>query len=300
MLVTEIFKQFCNERYKEANLKKYKGYDYNSMQQIYASTEFFDVSLYSWKKENTRYYDLENNGYTYLCYTKDLEDFSLPFQNNFIKYKDDTYIFLREFSPNIITGTVYYTSFKFEGFCLNCPFSIELGETHDNESVIELKNMQDIYFLLKQRVQKELLQETLEEFAKNFFHIMLETCIIFKTLNKKAVVTDNYNTKSTGKQYADYYRLKGKPTIKVPSRPIYYVIGNKEEKDNENKVKRIKSRGYTEFTYAFHVRGHWRRIAEKSYGKDRNGNYNTLGYTWVNEYIKGEGELTKRLRVIKN
>ena len=57
--------------------------------------------------------------------------------------------------------------------------------------------------------------------------------------------------------------------------------------------------GNLEYSFAFKVRGHWRHINEGTFGKDRNGNYNVKGYTWVTEYTKGEGELAKRIRVIE-
>lgn len=46
-----------------------------------------------------------------------------------------------------------------------------------------------------------------------------------------------------------------------------------------------------EYSHRFWVRGHWRKIDENSFGKDRAGEYNMVGKTWVNECIKGDSSL---------
>lgn len=52
--------------------------------------------------------------------------------------------------------------------------------------------------------------------------------------------------------------------------------------------------------YSYEVMGHWRRLQNiKQLGKDRHGYRNVKGYTWVIPYIKGEGELVKKVRVVK-
>lgn len=52
--------------------------------------------------------------------------------------------------------------------------------------------------------------------------------------------------------------------------------------------------------YSYEVMGHWRRLQNiKQLGKDRYGCRNVKGYTWVIPYIKGEGELIKKVRVVK-
>ncbi len=51
------------------------------------------------------------------------------------------------------------------------------------------------------------------------------------------------------------------------------------------------------FSHAWEVVGHWRVCG--TIGKDRNGEYNQIGRTWVNPCTKGSGELVKKIRVIK-
>jgi hypothetical protein len=43
--------------------------------------------------------------------------------------------------------------------------------------------------------------------------------------------------------------------------------------------------------------GHWRKCF--AIGKDRDGEYNQIGKTWVNPCVKGKGELVKKIRVVK-
>jgi hypothetical protein len=45
------------------------------------------------------------------------------------------------------------------------------------------------------------------------------------------------------------------------------------------------------WSHRFEVRGHWRKIDDASIGKNRAGEYNKLGFTWVNEHEKGPKEL---------
>jgi L-fucose mutarotase/ribose pyranase (RbsD/FucU family) len=51
----------------------------------------------------------------------------------------------------------------------------------------------------------------------------------------------------------------------------------------------------------FMVRGHWRKLQDSDkLGKDRAGIYNTVGYTWITEHIKGADNTNevKQLRVL--
>ena len=54
--ITDVFKQFCKERHEED-----KGRNFNTLQEIYANTEFFDLSLYS-ITEHDRLYDFYKSG----------------------------------------------------------------------------------------------------------------------------------------------------------------------------------------------------------------------------------------------
>jgi hypothetical protein len=95
-----------------------------------------------------------------------------------------------------------------------------------------------------------------------------------------------------------YIRRKGSPTLKIENRPIYYVM---DKNSKETKPRNIDlSKGRLSCSYAFKVRGHWRTLHNpKTMGLDRNGQRLVEGYTWIKEYIKGEGDLIKRVRVVK-
>lgn len=51
--------------------------------------------------------------------------------------------------------------------------------------------------------------------------------------------------------------------------------------------------------YAYEVRGHWRRLKYSQIGKDREGLRGVKGFTWVTPFIKGEGEVMKKIRIVK-
>lgn len=52
-----------------------------------------------------------------------------------------------------------------------------------------------------------------------------------------------------------------------------------------------------EWQISWVVRGHWRRF--KGTGKDRSGSRNAIGWTWVNSYQKGEGDISNKTRIVK-
>jgi hypothetical protein len=75
MLVTEAFKQFTKERHAED-----KGKNFNLLQEVYASTEFFDISLYNRDNDNAPKIRANINLTEYSAsISNKLENFSLPF-----------------------------------------------------------------------------------------------------------------------------------------------------------------------------------------------------------------------------
>ena len=149
----------------------------------------------------------------------------------------------------------------------------------------------DMKYILNTNIK--VIKDHAEQIAENLFITVISALEVIGSLSDKAVVSD---TPSTTKY--EYYRRKHDTTIKKPIKPIYYVLDKKEE-TTKHKYNSIRAIGKLEFNHSFKVRGHYRKISDKTYGKDRNGNYNILGYTWVTEYVKGEGELVKKLRVVK-
>ena len=280
--IHDTFKQFCKERHAED-----KGKNFNLLQEVYANTELFDISLYdfSLNKRTCKGSEVIKNGSTRaMCFTPEKE-LSLPFQNNFIKCESvGSYIFIREYEPNLLTGTMYVPSNKL--FTGNVPFYIK--NYPDTKQIVIATDTK--YFL---NTNIKVIKDHAEQIAENLLITVISCLEVIGSLSDKAVVSDTPNTTKY-----EYYRRKHDTTIKKPIKPIYYVLDKKEE-TTKNKYHSIRAIGKLEFNHSFKVRGHWRKVSDKTYGKDRNGNYNILGYTWVTEYVKGEGELVKKLRVIK-
>ena len=320
--VADLFKQFWKERHEEDKILN-KNKNFNYLQETYANTELFDISLYE-KNISSLKMDTTIGSNVLTVEINELKNFSLPFESNFVKFNDNFYVFIKEFAPNILTGTLFiidiFDTYKINkiSFNTNLTFSICLDYNtfqlaFDSKSLsvvlnkLEFDTSQKWYSYLKKNNIQDInqLQYAKEKFIsewkqkeKNFMNqilsIVIITCYALDNLSKKSVVVDTSSAPQT-----EYYNRKHADTIKRYNRPIYYVLDKKEETKKVNYYK-IQSRGHLEFTHAFKVRGHWRKISDKSLGKDRNGNYSIYGHTWVTEYIKGEGELTKRLRVIKN
>lgn len=270
--IQDIFKQFCKERHAED-----KGRNHDLLQSIYAQTEFFDITLYKLVEIPMQELSSIDESYRALF---SIENLSLPFQNNFIRINESQCIFLREYAPNILTGTLYTADFLGKEISLNMTFTIRVKE--DKAQIIL------DYF------KHPMASVSFTKLMKDASSYIAEVCLTLNELSKKAVVVD----KPSNPNLCEYYRRKRKPTIKIPQRPIYYILGNKNE-NITHKYKNIRTTGTLEYSFCFRVRGHWRHINEGTLGKDRNGIYNVKGYTWVTEYTKGEGELVKRIRVVE-
>ena len=57
--------------------------------------------------------------------------------------------------------------------------------------------------------------------------------------------------------------------------------------------------GVVDWTHRWEVRGHWRSVS--GIGKDRDGNYNQSGWTWVKNHVKGpeKAPLIKKTYIVK-
>lgn len=290
MSVTELFKQFCKERHAED-----KGRNYDTLQEIYAKTELFDLSFVPYNDSPMIYFSKKLN---FASIEKDFfKNISLPFESQFAKMNEtgedkvereedgvlvgDFYVnycvFMREYAPNIITGTLYCCD---RSVLLNMPFTIK---TEEGKLTIDLTGFEDY-------IGWEGKEAHFNEELSNHFHLIIKAIKCLTNLPKHSVATDT-------PRKAEYYTRKHGSTIKV-IKPIYYVLDKKEEK-NPVSFKRIKPLGNCCFDHSFRVIGHWRRINPKSYGKNRNGEYVVTGMTWVKEHTRGEGDLIKKIRVVK-
>ena len=288
--VIDLFKQFCKERHAED-----KGRNFDMLQEIYAKTELFDLSFLPKSAPNMSPFEqgehvykgdkLEELIFADCCF----KDVILPFENQFIKLgtagADEMCMYLREFNPFTITGTVYI---KANTFTLNMPFQIlvESGELRSNLSgVYSYANMLRSIKFSEEQVQKAI--EGLLELSLGQVTYVIDTVC---NLPKHSIATDT-------PKHAEYYTRKHGTTIKA-IKPIYYVLDKKEEKEKRN-YNRIKPLGSIAFDHSFKVIGHWRKISPHTYGKNRNGEYVVTGMTWVKEHTRGEGDLIKKIRVLK-
>ena len=289
--VTKLFKQFCKERHAED-----KGRNYDMLQEVYAKTELFDLSLLPKTAPDMSPFD--NSQHTYkgehldeLIFTNTtFKDITLPFESQFIKLgrageTDNVCMHIREYEPFVITGTSYIVS---KGFTLNVPYRIdtELGELRVAVKGIYMYANTLRKFGLNEAGVNRAVETMLSLTLGQIMFVINTIC----NLPKHSVATDT-------PKHAEYYTRKHSSTIKV-IKPIYYILDKKEEK-NPVQFKRINPLGHCCFDHSFKVIGHYRRINKNSLGKTRNGDRTLKGITWVKEHVRGEGDLIKKIRIIK-
>ena len=287
--IKDIFKAFCKERHAED-----KGRNFDTLQEIYAKTELFDLSFVPYDESPMIYASRSLN---YAKIEKDIfKNLSLPFECQFIKTTQDREddvenerellgvfhssfcVFLREYSPNIITGTLYCYS-RLD--VMNMPFTIK---TEEGKLTIDLTGFEE-YIGWKEA------EPHFNEELSLYLHAIIKAVKCLTNLPKHSVVADT-------PKHSDYYTRKHGSTIKV-CKPIYYILDKNEGKEKRS-YKRIKPVGHLAFDHSFRVRGHWMKIKPNTYGKNRQGEYVvTTGYTWRREHTRGEGELMKKIRVVK-
>ena len=272
------------EIYKRHILTFSKKSDRDYIKEVFSKTELFDVSLMEMQIKREFHTRLINDK----VIGKLPNEITLPFECCFIKVYDDAEetngVFIREYNPEYLTGAILIVSRRFgQNIEISVPFTIAL----DTQIVtIEIKA------LLKEFRRVYSIPQDLEELS-DLYKVMFDDVVMMVSLalnpidclKDHTIVVDHTNKK-------EYYARKGKPTIKVENRPIYYVLNKKERYDN-----RITPITHLEYSHSFRVRGHWRH--HNGIGKNRQGVYNVEGYTWVTDYLKGEGELVKRVRVVK-
>ena len=227
------------------------------------------------------------------------KELSLPFDSCFIQIWSDedehNGLFIREYSPYILTGAAFMDYHRAK-ITLSTPFTIDLDRLElrikksDVQSLVSdvAKQMHMPYINNPDSVERQMLQELyLIRFTDIARLIQLATNAL-DSLNTKAIMVDHCKK-------SEYYTFKNKPTIKV-TRPIYYVLDKERYVYQSEKIKPLTK---LEYSHSFRVRGHWRKMSEDFIGKDRCGNRTMKGFTWVKDFVKGEGELTKRVRTFK-
>ena len=288
--ILELFKQFCKARHAEN-----KGKNYNLLQEVFAKAELFDMSLL---EDNAKLYPrdfmsnhrFEGRKNEELVVKSDyLKGLALPFEVVFCKLPSeengDVFTFMREYEPMVITGVVGSHTPTCQ---LNSTFKIDL------ENGVLTLSMYALYKYANWLRMYKIKEDEIEQYVKLLIAITLSGifCPLYRLSN-----LPTYATAKDMPRKHEYYKRKNLSTIKV-LRPIYYVLDKSEEKKH-NKYNRIKPVGSIEFTHSFHVRGHWRKISDGSIGKDRAGNRTVHNHTWVKEYVKGDGEFIRKLRILK-
>lgn len=101
--------------------------------------------------------------------------------------------------------------------------------------------------------------------------------------------------KATLPFYAKPLNKKTSSSVRIQGKPVYILLEEKKSKNKRCIEKLEKKYPKYKILHSFPVRGHWRRLSDpNSIGKDRHGEYNQRGFTWVKECIKGSGELISK------
>ena len=131
----------------------------------------------------------------------------------------------------------------------------------------------------------------------NFYQQMvIDTALsvikLLETLNHKSwtVVSNDTPVKVKSRVGRNLTKYKYKP-----SNIVYVTTEQKFRKAHPELSHKIINKP----NYAYEVRGHWRRLQYSQIGKDREGLRGVKGFTWVTPFIKGEGEVMKKIRIVK-
>lgn len=209
-----------------------------------------------------------------------LKDFSLPFDKVRLMFETDGYLvnlFLQQTEPNKIKI-----------------LAVESKTPHNAELDIALNAC-----LCMNYIQGEVVHPVAMELYGNFFKYKDEDDVQTAIANSKNVLfhflhlIHNKNTNIVIEQIS-----KGKHLRQRFGRSLVNVDRVIHIRREDETVKSITG-GRIDFNHRFEVRGHWRKLKyDFSYGKNRQGEKNVKGYTWVIPHERGEGELVKKTRVV--
>lgn len=293
-LASELFKEFTeNVLLEHKNNKKV----HDECIEIYAKTQLFDISHVNLDKiheeapkHTPNIQKLENND---LQIIYDSLNINLPFESIFIKGQYST-IFIREFNQITLTGC-YIRAIK-EGCIYKQPFTInylldKLIINYNSDNLIH--NINKIYSNTEEGIK------AYQYFLKFMIYDIYVIAKVFEKLQQQTIIIDEPTENK-----ATYYRYKDKSkgAKKVNNKPIYIIL-DKEKKGKKYDYSNIKKQGVLKYDFAFPVIGHWRKLSDsRKLGKDRQGNYNIQGYTWVKSFIKGnkDGIIQQKERIILN
>lgn len=204
--------------------------------------------------------------------------FNLPFWSSFIllEQKDTCYkaIQLEEREPQKYYGTLVYNQPKFStgtGFVI---------EQNDGYCVF--------YFTLDPKIFSS--DPFRESVSRQFTRDLIVVDKIFSEISDRYYAREDNGTKS----FYIRSRKKKAPATKVAEKPVFIFLGKKDAYGRSVSRAQKKHPQY-KISSSFPVMGHWRKLhSMNSIGKDRQGNYNQLGFTWVKSYTKGARDLTNK------
>ena len=128
-------------------------------------------------------------------------------------------------------------------------------------------------------------KEVYEMLGKHSYYVAHEVLDMIKQ-NRLVFAENNEGVNIRTRVNRQFIKVKYKP------KDVIY-IGSKPEVKKHLGTRKIINKP----DYAYEVMGHWR--ITNSIGKDRQGNRVVKGYTWVRPYTKGQGEVMKKVRVVK-
>lgn len=161
---------------------------------------------------------------------------------------------------------------------LDAPFSNCLIQLED--ASLKRKDIKAFYFIA------EIIPKEYEGFI-----------IVVSPLDITIRKIANFQVETYVKPYID--KINTSNTIYIESRVKNKSKGSAPRISNESIIYVSSNRVYandvvlvggriSKVSCKFMVRGHWRKLQEGGrLGKDRAGVYNTAGYTWVTEHVKG-------------
>ena len=286
--VLELFKE-----YQDMILSNAKKSERDFIKDIFAKTELFDVSRI--KEYVPQLIPVERNGEMISPIPKEI---TLPFESCFIEIWNDedeiNGVFIREYSPEILTGAAY-CFYKKENIKTTTPFTIRLDTL---ELIIKTKDVENLIYETAKEMSvsmseitaydKMLLRQLNPVRFSDIGRMIQIGANVLDSLNKREVITDHASR-------PEYYTFKdkNKKTVKIENRPIYYIL------NKGTKTHGIKTITHLEYSHAFNVIGHWRKLNGKNKGLNRQGQRVVEGHTWIKPFVKGQGELVQRVRIVK-
>lgn len=210
----------------------------------------------------------------------------LPFSSNFVLTEDSKKhyksVLVEEWQPDLLAGGVFI-----DGVMIAFSLFLEDAAPLTKHTCTISYNVPHFSFFRR--------NADLKKFAEDLTRDILFVFSVFEKL------TEYYFAQVVDGGSKPFY-IKPSKTAKahqVAGKPIFIFLSQKKYK-TQRELDDVASR-YPRYKimHSFPVRGHWRRLQDpRKCGKDRQGNYNQLGFTWVKECIKGAGELIKRPYVV--